>query len=341
MVKKDFELKFIVAHKVFKDQHKKIVPDDVKYATELIDNTDGSANLFVNSFQKQNSSRKGLQYGVFSEDSELKKFVETLDETINGERFLQLSIDIAKRFKNTLVPQASGGYVIIFLYNDAKKGWIFAIAIMDDKQDSGLDENLKFVSSMSLNISKMALSTTLRIERFKDENDDSNYLTFLTGLRELSSYYKDNFIGCDNVLKSKVATDNVMNAIESFITDKIKYDEKEKKEIREKVVNYCYKHAEEVNLRELINYLFPSPDIQDKFYSHVEESNYDVSCSFKANKTTLKPWSKLFSSNDGIKLEANSSRIDDGTISYNENEDEVIIKDPLKKIINEIKKFKE
>jgi nucleoid-associated protein YejK len=194
---------------------------------------------------------------------------------------------------------------------------------------------------MSLNIRKMALSTTLRLDRFSDINSDENYLTFLTGLRDLSDYYKDKFIGCDNVLKSKVATDNAMNALESFVKKELLYDEKHTKEVRDKFVDFCYGSPFEINFRECINLLFPSPKIQEDFYSYVEKENLEVSCNFKANKASLRPWKKLYSSFDGIKLEANSDKIDSGAISYDEESCLVFIKDPSKNIINEIKKFED
>jgi nucleoid-associated protein YejK len=337
---KNVDLKFIVAHKLFKEHNSPSV--DKRLATELVPNGE-EANIFVKNFHKANTTKKGLQYGSFITDSKkypVQEYISSYILAHTSDSFLGMSVNIANKFETVLKDdlRSTGGYLIVFAYDDKDKGEIVAIAVMSDKTDSGLDEKtLKFTKNVVLNLESMGLASTVMIDRWTNPNNDVNYLTFMSGLREVSEYYKNKFLGCSNVQKSTLATKTLMDAIEEYYKSK-GYVEKDLQPIREKVVEYIDSHQDEAVLQEIENRLFPDIKEQDEFLSFIDERKIELSASFKPNRGTIKSWRCMVYESRGIKIDISRERVCDQTVEYYDKT--LIIHDDDGTLGTEFSKFK-
>ncbi|MGD6731366.1 MAG: nucleoid-associated protein [Pleomorphochaeta sp.] len=340
------ELKHIIIHKVAKEQGKKKETAKISFGDAVIDATDKAAILFVNEFYKANTRKSGLQYGTFTEKANLKKIIGEYDKNISSENFYILSKKIAESYKEELVSAATGGYLIIFQYDDKTignnnkpKGTIFAIAILKDKETTGITSNLKFTSSYTLDIDIMDLATTIMIDRYLDKESQLNHLTFMTGLKDLADYFKIGFIGCTNVKKSTIATREFMKAIEDFAKEKKGYKEEQIKPIRKKLIPYFETHKNEVIVKDMLNLAFPEESDQKEFDKFVEEKKLEISASFKPNNSVLVKWKKFSVHHNGISLEFSQKKIKDKIIQYDKKSNRIYIKDDDKIFYNEFIKF--
>lgn len=335
----DIELKHIIVHKVAKDQGKKKETAKITFGDSVIDPKDKGAILFVNEFYKANTRKKGLQYGTFTEEANLKNIIKDYDKELSPDAFLTLSKKIAKSYKENLVSAATGGYLIIFQYEDKVKGTIFAIAILKDKETAGITDKLKFISTYTLDMDIMDLATTIIIDRYIDKKNQLNHLTFMTGLKELADYFKIDFIGCTNVKKSTIATREFMNAVEGYAKEKKGYSEEEIRPIRKSLITYFETHKTEVVVQEMLNIAFPEEKDQKGFDKYAKEKSLEISSSFKPNNSVLRTWKKFSVHHDGISLEFSQKKIKDKIIQYDNKSNRLYIKDEDKIFYNEYIKF--
>lgn len=338
----DGNISFIVAHKLFKEQNSDVI--DKQFADELID-IDDVATLFVNNFRKANNVRQGLQHGIFVTDEKVFPVQRHIHQYCNvktAESFLGMSIEIGKHLEKCLRNErrSTGGYLIVFAYNDDEKGQIIAIAVMTDKANSGLDENtLKFTRNMSLNLDKMNVATTVIVDRWLDPQNTINYLTFMSGLKDISLYYKDKFIGCDNVQLSALATKSALDAVEQFLKTEKHYDDIQLNQVRSEIVTYFDDNPSEVTLQYIQNIAFPDPTMQEEFASYIERENLELSASFKPNKKSYKSWKKLYYDKAGIKIDISADKVKDRTVKYDIENHCLVINDPNGDLRAEYQKF--
>ncbi|WP_422477261.1 nucleoid-associated protein [Pleomorphochaeta sp. DL1XJH-081] len=335
-------INFIIAHKIFKEQNSELIDD--QFAEELIEiNT--VSELFVDSFKKAHNVRQGVQYGVFIADQNVypvQKFVRDYCNSMNSESFLAFSKKIGKHLKKCLKDdkRSAGGYLIIFDYSDEVRGHVVAIALMTDKANSGIDaETLKFTQSMTLDLQHMHVATTVMIDRLLQNEDAINHLTFMTGLRNISSLYKTNFIGCDNIQLSAKATRSALDAVENYLKHERGYSDTEMNVARRSIVEYFDSNPFEVTIQEMKNIVLPNPDDQDKFDEFVAREQLELSSSFKPNKISYKPWKKFYYKKSGIIIDIDASKVDDETVTYDVEESQLVISDPSGDLLREYKRF--
>lgn len=333
-------LNHIVVHKLFKKQNDRSVDEQI--SNSLLDINEQSLR-FVNDFQQANTTKRGLQMGTFIEDEKvfpLQGFVRRYVDSQSPQSFLEMSKNIAFLLKNCLIdePRSTGGFLIVFDYNVEGRGQIIAIALMSDKESIGLDSELQFVLNTRLDLDKMNLATTLIVERWSSQNSDLNYLTFISGLKDISNYYKDKFIGCSNVYRSFSITQLTMNSIESFLISK-GFDEEKLRPIRDEIVKYVDQNPDEVKLSSIKNIAMTDTNMQDEFDDYVTNNGIELSASFKPNKAAIKKWRKFFFNKNGIKLDIDQSKIKDQTVSFDKERKVLIIKDTDDELLSEFSKF--
>ncbi|MGD1818940.1 MAG: nucleoid-associated protein [Pleomorphochaeta sp.] len=333
------KLKHIIVHKVAKEQGKKKETAEITFGDTVIDPNDKGAVLFVNEFYKANTRKRGLQYGTFTEKANLKKIIGNYDKNISSADFFSLSKIITESYKQNLVSAATGGYLIIFQYEDLIKGTIFAIAVLKDKETASITDSLKFTSNYTLDMDIMGLATTVLINRYLDKTSQLNHLTFLTGLKDLSDYYKNDFIGCTNVKKSTIATRDFMNAFEGYAKEKKGLTEDQLTPKRKALIEYFDTHKDEVIVQDMLNIAFPEEKDQKEFDTYTTENNFELSSSFKPNNSVLIKWKKFSVHYKGISLEFSPKKIKDQIIKYDNESNRLYIKDDDKVFYNEYIKF--
>ena len=333
---------YIVAHKLFKEQNSDQI--DEKFAEELIVGNPGS-DIFVTNFKKAHTIRAGILHGRFINDISVypvQGFVGDYLDNATPEMFLEMSKQIGYHLRKCLRDdkRSAGGYLIVFDYTDEVKGHIIAIALMNDKANSGIDaETLKFTKSMTLDLQHMHVATTIIIDRLLDEDPTLNHLTFMSGLRHVSELYKKTFIGCDNAMLSAKATNSVMGAVEGFLKNELGYDDTQLKIARDAVVDYFEESPQEVTLQEIQNRVFPSPEDQARFEGYVDEQQYELSASFKPNKSSYKSWKKFYYKGSGIIIDIDPERVHDGTVDYSNERQCLIINDSAGILYDEYRKI--
>lgn len=334
------DLKYIVIHKLFKKQNEKEV--DKLVANELLP-LEGTARRFVETFQEANNVKHGLQMGTFIEDKKvypLQSYIQSYLDDMGPDSFLTMSVRTASLMENCLKnePRSTGGFLIVFSYDDKEKGPIVAIAMMADKENIGIDGNLHFIRNATLDLEHMNLATTVIVNRWQDKANDKNYLTFMVGLKDISNYYKDKFIGCSDVRKTSTLTRNLMDAVDGFMASR-GYDDETMRRARDLVVGYVGNNKEEISLDYVKNLVMPDPEDQRLFDSYVEEHQIELSSSFRPDMRVMNSWKQLVYSAKGIKLSIERKRISDGTVSYDTEQKALVIQDSDSALYSEFRKF--
>ncbi len=333
----DQRLQHIVVHKLFKEQNTKEV--DAQLSEKLLDSADVSAKSFFMNFCKSLKRCRSILYSAFIDKDPkrlerhiVKVSLEKYLSDISDATFLLMSKTVADRLRQCLIEErmSTGGYLIVFDYLGDRNVHTIAIAMMVNKDSSGINEkDLSFVAGKSLDVDKMALATIVNVDRWlsPDEDESPNYLSFICGLKEASNYYKDDFIGCMRISKNKQATQAVLDCVDGFFREELKSSSVEIERMHNKASNFFHGHREEVVFQNLLNEIMPDSGVQDKLFNYARQKGYAISSSFKPHKTLIKKWEKMVYDGDGIKIEISPNRIKDSTVRYDKETKMLMIKD--------------
>ena len=314
----------IVIHYLEKEQHSRDVKPD--YATALASSSDENTKIFFDNFIKViNKTSKEFTYNSFLEKNPNKKYVSDIIEeypnkTKTDEEFLKVSKDIAVLFKDCLsnASASTGGQMIIFDYTTASGKQKLAITLMNTESTTATKDH-SFISGVSLNMNHMALAAIINISRWTNKAEftaNPNVVQFIAGEREISKYYREDFIGCAWKSNSKIHTETLMNALNGFMTGIKKKTPQEWYSVRSRACEYMESNPQETILKNLLNCIMEDEDDQKEFIAYCEENDYELSASFKPNKQVLKNWKKLIYNTKGIKVEIEPEKLKDGSTAY-------------------------
>lgn len=350
MSKKDVDygkLLHVVCHKINKAQNEKEVSH--KFADRLSQAGEPGTLAFFTSFMKERtSSNRDTSYSAFMEgkegDAEVfqKNLLVYLESGKSDQSFMDFSKKIAEHFETCLskVTQAIGGILFTFDYEKDTRHCI-VVTLLNEEISSSLKEDLTLLSGKALNIKQVAFSAIIDCTNWRSDDlrkERPNYITLASGQRNMPDYYKDSFLGCMKVVNGEESTDTFMKSIESFCMEK-KYSNEKIDHIYEKVASYCDENKKEVFLPDLLNRIFPETAVQDDYYKHCRENNFEVSSSFKPHKRALNRWLKFTYNNNGIDLKISRDRINDQTAVYRQKEKALLIKDPTGELWAQFKDF--
>ena len=323
----------VCIHSIVKEQKTDFAKEDL--ATENAPLDDKFTIIFFDNFIKSISrNSKDFSYASFDKKKEEdgKKISDVLSDytkmITDDKSFFDITVQIALLFKHCLEKSflSTGGDMVILEYITEDKKRKFAITLMNHTNIS-LIENHKFKASKALDMKNMALAAIINITRWEDKEaflKNPNIIQYISGLRDLSEYYKRDFIGASNVQTSLITTRTIMEALRYYYEEGKHYKPNEWAETREKCSIYFEQNPNEVITKNLLNVIMPEELEQCRFYEI--NNDKEISASFKPHKSEIKKWKVLIYKKKGISLKVEQTAINKKLVEYVEVEGERYVK---------------
>lgn len=286
-------------------------------------------------------TRSTSGYGTFDANRNVYVFPALLGGYIGGTRdFIQFTEGatdlIAATMSNEML--ATGGYALFLRYTSQDRDWML-IAMLKLKPGTGVDENtLELSDTLSFDIDH--LHEAARIDIAKWQANIQPYLSFIKkrqGGEDVSHYFRS-AVGCTEYTDSKHNTEQMRAAAEAYFDDK-QLDFERKRAIRQAVHDYC---AEKESRGEAVVLTSLSALIDDQepeaFKEFVRDKGFEVGETFRPHKATYTKFKRITRSFGRIKLGFDVQDISDGRVSFDEENDCLVIKELPQELILEIKK---
>lgn len=308
---------YATLHELKKESNSKRV--EFRIRKNNFDVNDNNVNILVTStINAINSDKTKKIYGSFNNSHRFKFFLERFIGNKTDKFFKVFTRKILHFIKEKMLANnkyitSTGGYVLFFIYEDAKKyKEYFGCVIF--KQNSGIliDNNLNPRDSIYVDLKKLQQAILIDINLYKqslgkDDSDDL-YIKFISSSKEYSDYFIDSF-GCYNSSKPEKVTENIINGVYSFFKDKgSKLNSCEIKELaliaKKSIINFLKKKKNEFSLDEVKNNIISVlNDNYESIKDHIKDVNnfsedlvndlhnnekYKVPFYFRIDQSTLK-----------------------------------------------------
>jgi len=259
-------------------------------------------NEFITALIKSYSSRNPT-YGAFDEDSANNPFQTYVRTYFDDDDFLVFSKESMKTLKKAIdIPKAKGGYVVFAHYDEGGQDFILTI-MLDNSVKFIVDETtLDIEKLLGLDIEKVARANRVNWQRWQANHE--NYLSFIKGTREVSSYFSKSFIGCTDLTSAKQNANHLQDAVNKYMKAKTFTDD-EKLNARRSLREYTDRRISEGKDIKLdsISALLNTDNPAD-FTDYIVENELEVSGSFRSSrKNDFKGFEIKMIKGEGYKLE--------------------------------------
>lgn len=223
----DFNLRHCVIHELVKESGrqkvettiKPVLPSDDKHVCQLIE----SLNDLIG--KKENQAARGT---FDSEDVTFK--VPTAFKTYYGgagssDDFHKFSLtcmsELSRQAKDPTRVAASGGAIVFAHYTRGQSHFLL-ITMVKQKDALRLDENLKPVGTVQIDLAKIHQAARVNFDRFHlfetlPDDEKPTYLAFVSPkVNQDASGYFVAALGCSDSVPSAKATDAVLNGVRSY-----------------------------------------------------------------------------------------------------------------------------
>lgn len=282
-------------------------------------------------------------YGIFDNNETVHRFPVLLRENLTGKSdFIAFTRNTTALVAAKMGDEAfsTGGYSLFLRYTSQGQDWIL-VAMLKLKPGTGVNEQtLELSDTLSFDIDH--LHEAARVDLSKWKAGAQPYLSFIKkrqGGADVSRYFRE-ALGCTEYTDSKHNTDQMRKAFETYSVNE-GWTQEQKRTARQKIFEYCEakeKAGEPVNLialSALINDQNPG-----SFSEYVREKNYEVSDTFKPDKSIYKRFKRISRSFGSVKVSFDVHDLTNGTVDLDEVNNYLIIKKLPQELINEIKTHK-
>ncbi len=248
----NINLKNIIVHKINKMAGEK--KSTLKIADEEI--KIGKAEIkFIADVRESFNKKSVPTHGVFEDEITYNGFQQAISSYKENEiDFMQFSVNSMNYYKKVIdgSAPATGGFMIFadFQVTDNNDERYILILSINNKQGYNLNEiALSIQEIQNLELNKMDLASIINLSRWElssnPENDIKTYLTFIRGKKNISDYFQ-NFIGCADKTTASESSNLLVNTIEKYFKEN-EIPEKDAKEIKSKVLDYCQERNKSKN----------------------------------------------------------------------------------------------
>lgn len=225
--KMDFNLRHCVIHELVKESGrqkvettiKPVLPSDDKYVCQLIE----SLNDLIG--KKENQAARGT---FDSENVTFKvptAFKTYYDGAASSDDFHQFSLtcmsELSRQAKDPTRVAASGGAIVFAHYTRGQSHFLL-ITMVKQKDALRLDENLKPVGTVQIDLAKIHQAARVNFDRYHlfetlPDDEKPTYLAFVSPkVNQDASGYFVAALGCSDSVPSAKATDAVLSGVRSY-----------------------------------------------------------------------------------------------------------------------------
>lgn len=237
---------------------------------------------FIITLIKSYSSRSPT-YGAFNEDSANNPFQTYITTYFEDDDFLSFSKKSMKTLEKAIdIPKAKGGYVVFAHYNENDQDFILTIMLDNSVKFIVDDSTLDIKKLLALDIEKVARANRVNRQRWTDNKE--NYLSFIKGTREVSSYFSKSFIGCTDLTSAKQNANHLQDAVTKYMKIN-EFTEDQKINARRKLKDYTDRQISEdkdIKLNSISALL--NTDNPTDFIDYIGDNGLEVSGSFRSTR---------------------------------------------------------
>lgn len=223
----DFNLRHCVIHELVKESGKQKVETDLK---PVLPSDDEHVCQLVESLtdligKKDNQAARGT---FDSKDIKFKvptAFKAYYDSTLTPKDFHEFSLicmsELSRQAKDPTRIAASGGAIVFAHYTHGQSDFLL-ITMVKQKDALRLDENLKPVGTVQIDLSKINQAARINFKKFYQfeilpDDEKPTYLAFVSPkINQDASGYFVAALGCSDSVPSAKATDSVLNGVRSY-----------------------------------------------------------------------------------------------------------------------------
>ena len=322
----------LVVHKLLKEPHGLA---SIELRDALVHVTP-SAQRLVDNLHKLYAERPGKGYGKFEEDENnfpMRRFVRQhfVEQTTTYYALSQLMMEHlqARAGQEQL---ATGGYVLISHVNNGANDFLL-VAIVTEVMGTAITEGLEIIDSSHLDMGHLRVAG--RVDLTAWGAGAERYISFLKGRGEVAKYFKL-FIGCNDVLIALQETQKLVQALESFATDR-HLDAVARDHLFEAAHSYLDELARNntnVSLDAFANRLWP--DAPDDLRIVLASEALELSDGFVPDRRAIKWLMKFKGTSAHWKLEFDRRGLRSGDVHYNREENTLTLSSIPDKLRDEL-----
>lgn len=279
-------------------------------------------------------------YGTFGQDF-VHQFPPLMQQYLNDEiDLVSFSRTTCTLISDRMQEQflATTSWPLFVRYTNQGRDWLL-IAMLKLKEGVGIDETtLDLNESLSFDISH--LHEAARIDLQKWQNNEQPYLSFIkrrAGDSDVTQYFR-NAISCTEYTDAKHNTDVTIQAVEDYCASQ-GWDAERCQLTRDRLYNFCNERKQEeqpVNLTALSAHI--NNQDPESFVQFVRESGYEVSEIFSPNPASYKKLMRVSRRFGSISVSFDVDDLRTELVSYDEDTDSIIIKQPPAELIRDMRK---
>lgn len=279
------------------------------------------------------SRRPSKRYGSFEHDVDNYPMSRYLKDSIEGKlTFLDASRKMMEHFKLVAPNTATTAHVIFANIKHSDRQYLI-IFLMNDALGSEIIEH-DIVDSITLDRNSMRFAGRIDITSWS--NGEERYISFLRGKGNASQYFQK-FLGCDDAVEGRVATNSLRKAVEQFTKDST-MTRVEKNNFFNDVHSYLKELARNNTPfdAEIFANKF-SPENPQLFITIFQNDEFKVPDKFIPHPSALKSLIRIKGQTPEWALEFDRKAIHENKISYNSDNNTIILTSPPDYLIDQIK----
>lgn len=317
--KMDFNLRHCVIHELIKESGrqkvettiKPVLPSDDKHVCQLIE----SLNDLIG--KKENQAARGT---FDSEDVTFKvptAFKTYYDGAFSSDDFHKFSLtcmsELSRQAKDPTRVAASGGAIVFAHYTRGQSHFLL-ITMVKQKDALRLDENLKPVGTVQIDLAKIHQAARVNFDRFHlfetlPDDEKPNYLAFVSPkVNQDASGYFVAALGCSDSVPSAKATDAALDGVRSYFDANV--DIKAYKKTAYDAVLYHLKEkkpgeiASLAEIEHIVRQVVPAEKHAhiDNLIEYLNKEEIGVPLEFAINRTVVNKRTKVRTKSNGWEL---------------------------------------
>lgn len=327
----------VIVHKLIKEIHGSASIE----VRDIVLDVDDNVTKFVIDIHNLYASKAGKGYGRFDEDEVTYPTSSILRSWVADEAgdFVTASKQLMKILseKASLVPLATGGYVLMaHVTNDAGVQW-FVVAIINNVEGNAIDEKtFEIKRAIHVDLKSLRVAGRVNISEWLAGETEINYIGFLKQRGDnVASYFKV-FLGCNDLVVNTVETKKLVGAVKKFARDE-KLDDKAEVEFLRRVNDYCiqaHSNDTQLSLEALANYAWP--DEPEKLTSVFSKEGIEISDGFVPDKRSLRSLTTIQGKSNYWKIDLQREALTSGEATYDSKNKQLILKKLPQNLIDEL-----
>lgn len=285
--------------------------------------------------------------GTFGNNPNVHVFPVRLDEYLQDElAFYDLSQATVELIASQMagVRLASGGYALFLRYREPPNEFLL-IAMLKLKPGAGIDED-SLALLATLNIDLDLLNEAARINITRLQADEEPYLTFIKGARkaaEVTEYFRS-ALACQNYTNAAEQTKQLILAADDFVKQREDLETEEQRqherlEARRRLFDCLQQNRNEVTLATAAAAIHPAEPNEFVTFSQTVvdgERKYKFDGRFKPDRKTTQNLRRITGVMGSVRVSFDVQDVRTGTVEYDAQRDAIIIKQPSKKLKQDI-----